>query len=253
MNSTIIALLIFACVFSGAMLGLYLRSVVPESHLKDDTLSVVKLATGLIATMSALVLGLLISSAKGSFDRINNNLVENAARVLTIDHLLRDYGPETGKLREMLKQLYSTNIAILTSGDPAKLARLDSAESLNAIETLQRGFSALTPRDDTQRAMHSRIVQISNEITSSRELVFLQKEGTIPMAMLAMLTAWLSIIFAAFGLCSPRNHTTVAALSVCSLCASGAVFLILEMDRPLDGLISLRAAPLLAAIEHLGR
>ena len=85
------------------MLGLYLRSVVPESHLKDDTLSLVKLATGLIATMSALVLGLLISSAKGSFDRINNNLVENAARVMTIDHLLRDYGPETGKLREMLK------------------------------------------------------------------------------------------------------------------------------------------------------
>ena len=253
MSSTTIALLIFACVFSGALLGLYLRAIVPESHLKDDTLSLVKLATGLIATMSALVLGLLISSAKGSFDRINNNLIENAARVITIDHLLRDFSPETGKLRELLKQIYTTNIAILTSGDPTQLARLDSAESMNAIETLRRGFLALTPRDDEQRALRARIVQISNEITSSRELVFLQKEGTIPMAMLAMLTAWLSIIFAAFGLCSPRNHTTVVALFVCSLCASGAVFLILEMDRPLDGLISLRAAPLHAAIEHLGR
>src|SRR5215207_7044330 len=124
MNTTVIALLIFACVSSGAMLGLYLRSVVPESHLKDDTLSLVKLATGLIATMSALVLGLLISSAKGSFDRINNNLVENAARVMTIDLLLRDYGQETVKLLQLLKQVYASNIAILTSGDPAQMAHL---------------------------------------------------------------------------------------------------------------------------------
>ena len=253
MSSTLIALLILECVFGSALLGLYLRGTLPEGHLKDDTLSLVKLATGLIATMSALVLGLLISSAKGSFDRINNNLVENAARVMTIDQLLRDYGPETGELRTLLKQIYSTNIAILTSGDPAQMARLDSAESMNAIESLRRKFLTLAPRDDVQHALRGRIVQISNEITSSRELAFLQKEGTIPMAMLAVLTAWLSIIFAAFGLCSPRNHTTVAALFVCSICAAGAIFLILEMDRPLDGLISLRAAPLHAAIQHLGR
>ena len=111
----------------------------------------------------------------------------------------------------------------------------------------------LTPRDDMQRAIRTRIMQISNEFASTRELVFLQKDGTIPMPMLAVLAAWLCIIFAAFGLCAPRNHTTVAALLVCSLCAAGAIFLILEMDRPLDGWISIRGAPLHAAAERLGQ
>src|SRR5258707_6480560 len=98
MSSMTMALLIFICVFSSALLGLYLRAIVPETHLKDETLSVVKLTTGLIATMSALVLGLLISSAKGSFDRINNELIENAGKVLMVDRLLGDYGPVTREL-----------------------------------------------------------------------------------------------------------------------------------------------------------
>jgi hypothetical protein len=252
MNSSTIALLVFACVFSSAMLGMYIRSSLPESHLKDDSLNIVKLATGLIATMSALVLGLLISSAKGSFDRINNQLVENAAKVVTIDHLLADYGPEARDLRTLLKHIYTEKIKKLTSGDPAQLATLDTPAAVNAIEDFQGKLWALAPRDEMQRGLRARMLQVVGEIGSSRELLFLQKDGSIPMPMLAMLAAWLAIIFAAFGLCSPRNHTTMAALFVGSLCASGAIFLILELDRPLDGWISIRAAPLLAAIAHLG-
>ena len=209
------------------MLGIYLRAILPESHLKDDTLSVVKLATGLIATMSALVLSLLISSAKGSFDRINNELVENAAKVLMVDRLLRDYGPEASDLREMVKREYTIKIAALTSGDAAQVAKLNTPESKNAVYVFQTKLLALTPRDESQRALLARIMQASNEFAATRELIFLQKDGTIPMAMLFVLAAWLSIIFAAFGLCAPRNHTTIAALFVSSLCAAGAVFLIL--------------------------
>src|SRR5512144_861055 len=113
MSSTTISVLIFVFIFGSALLGIYLRLVLPESHLKDETLSVVKLATGLIATMSALVLSLLISSAKGSFDRINNELVENAAKILTADRLLRDYGPETRELRELIKREYTAKVAVL--------------------------------------------------------------------------------------------------------------------------------------------
>ena len=252
MSSTAISLLIFTFIFGSALLGIYLRYVLPESHLKDDTLSVVKLATGLIATMSALVLSLLISSAKGSFDRINNELVENAAKVLTVDRLLREYGPEARELREMIKREYTAKVAVLTSGDAAQLAKLYSPEGRNTVEMLQGKLLTLSPRDEMQRALRARVLQLSNELASTRELVFLQKDGTIPMPMLFVLGAWLSIIFAAFGLCAPRNHTTIAALFVSSLCAAGAVFLILEMDRPLDGLISLRAAPLHSAVDQLG-
>lgn len=247
------ALAVFICVFSSALFGLYLRAHVPESHLKDDTLSIVKLATGLIATMSALVLGLLISSAKGSFDRINNELTDNAAKVLKVDHLLASYGPEAQELRELLKSTYSVNVAILTSGDPAELARLDSPEAMDALEAFHTKLNALTSKNEFQQELRMRIFRTADEITSTRALVFLQKDGTIPMPMLGMLAAWLSIIFAAFGFCAPRNRTTVAALFVCSLCAAGAIFLILELDRPLDGWITLRGAPLRAALNHLGR
>lgn len=253
MNSSIISLVVFVCIFGSAMAGIYLRFVLPEAHLKDDTLSVVKLATGLIATMSALVLGLLISSAKGSFDRINNELVENAAKVLTVDRWLRDYGPEANELRVTLKREYTAKITALTSGDAAQVAKLDTPESMNAVEVYRAKVTALAPRDDVQRALRERILQASNDFAATRELVFLQKDGTIPMPMLFVLAAWLSIIFAAFGLCAPRNHTTIAALLVSSMCASAAIFLILEMDRPLDGLISLRGAPLHLTISHLGR
>jgi hypothetical protein len=253
MSSSTIALLVFACVFASAMLGMYLRIIVPENHLKDETLNIVKLATGLIATMSALALGLLISSAKGSFDRINNELVENAAKVVIVDRLLGDYGPETRELRELIKREYTVKVAVLTSGDAAQLAKLDSPETMNTIAFYQSKVLALAPRNEMQRELRARIVQISNELTSTRELVFLQKNGTIPMPMLGVLTAWLAIIFAAFGLCAPRNHTTVTALFVSSLCAAGAIFLILEMDRPLDGWINIRGEPLRAAVSQLGK
>jgi hypothetical protein len=252
MSSTTIAFIVFVCVFSSALFGLYLRAVLPGHHLSDESLSIVKLATGLVATMSALVLGLLISSAKGSFDRINNELVENAARIVSIDRILADYGPETRELRESNRRSYAATVEILTSGDASQLDKLDTPEAINAVEALQARLWTLAPRDEMQRALRARALQITNELASTRTLVFLQKDGSMPMPMLGMLVSWLVIIFAAFGLCAPRNNTTIAALFVCSLCASGAIFLILEMDRPLDGWISIRGAPLRAALAHLG-
>jgi hypothetical protein len=252
MASSVIALIVLACVFGSALLGLYLRAILPEHHLKDDTLNVVKLATGLIATMSALVLGLLISSAKGSFDRINNELVETAAKVVALDRVLADYGPETRGLREAIKRNYTVKVELITSGDPAQLAKLETPEAMSETERLHASLWKLTPRDDEQRGLRARALQITNEQASTRTLILLQKDGTIPMPLLAALVAWLVIIFAAFGLCAPRNFTTTGALFVCSVCASGAIFLILEMDRPLDGIIRISAAPLRTAVAHLG-
>lgn len=253
MSSLTISLIAFVCVFGGALLGLYLRVVLPEHHLSDASLSIVKLATGLIATMAALVLGLLISSAKGSFDRINSELVENAARIVSIDRLLADYGPETRELRELIKRDYTIKVELLTSGDATQLAKLDTPESISAMERVQARLWRLAPRDDAQRGLRSRALQIAGEVAATRTLVFLQKDGSIPMVLLGVLVSWLTIIFAAFGLCAPRNYTTNGALLVCSLCASGAILLILEMDRPLDGMIRIPAAPLRAALAHLGQ
>lgn len=253
MGSTAIALVVFVCVFGSALFGLYLRAVLPEHHLSDASLGMVKLATGLIATMAALVLGLLISSAKGSFDRISSELVENAARIVSLDRMLADYGPEALELRGLIKRDYAIKVEALTSGGATQLEKLQTPESIGAMEGIQARLWRLVPSDDAQRGLRSRALQITGELASTRALVFLQKDGSIPMPLLAVLVSWLVIIFAAFGLCAPRNYTTIAALFVCSLCASGAIFLILEMDRPLDGFIRIPAAPLRAALAHLGQ
>jgi hypothetical protein len=252
MGSSTIALVVLACVFGSALFGLYLRAVLPEHHLSEASLGMVKLATGLIATMAALVLGLLISSAKGSFDRISSELVENAARVVTLDRTLADYGPEAQEMRELIKRDYTIKVEALTSGGTVQLEKLQTREAIGVLETLQAKLWRLAPRDDEQRGLRSRALQIIGELTSTRSLVILQKDGSIPMPLLAVLASWLVIIFVAFGLCAPRNYTTIAALFVCSLCASGAIFLILEMDRPLDGFIRIPAAPLHAALAQLG-
>ena len=253
MSPSVITLLVFAGIFGGALAGLYLSGMLPEHHLSDESLSVVKLTTGLIATLAALVLGLLISSAKGSFDRINNDLVENAARIVSIDRLLAEYGEATRELRELIRRDYANKVELITSGDAAQLKNLDAPKSIAAMESISAGLWRLAPRNDAQRGLRARALQIYGELASTRALAFLQKDGSIPLPLLAVLVSWLVIIFAAFGLCAPRNHTTIVALLAGSLCASAAVFLILELDRPLDGMIRIPAAPLRAALAHLGQ
>jgi hypothetical protein len=114
----VIALIVFVCVFGSALLGLYVRTVLPPRHLGDESIGVVKLATGPIATMAALVPGLLISSAKGSFDMVNGELVRNAASVIRLDRVLAHYGPETQEIRGLFKKSFGLQIQILASGDP---------------------------------------------------------------------------------------------------------------------------------------
>ena len=253
MSSLAIALIVLACVFGSALLGIYLRGVLPEHHLGADAKDVVKLATGLVATMSALVLGLLISSAKGSFDKINDELLQNAAKVVQLDRALAGYGPETKEVRQSIRRHFTNSVDLLLSGDESQLAKLDTPEAVNSVERLQAGLAALSPHSDAQRQAQARALQIADEMFSTRWLVVLQKDGSISTPLLIVLVSWLAIIFAAFGLFAPRNKTVIAALFICSLAAAGAIFLILEMDRPLFGMIRISGAPLRAALAHLGQ
>lgn len=253
MSSLTIALIVLACVFGGSLLGLYLRTLLPEHHLGSESKDVVKLATGLIATMSALVLGLLISSAKGSFDKINDEIVLDSAKVIQLDRALATYGPETRELRDLIKRQYTNIVESLISGDHAELAKLATPETLGRAEKFQAGIAGLSPHSDIQRQLKARALQILGELSSSRWVVLLRSEGSVSMPLLVALVSWLTVIFTAFGLLAPRNETVVAALFICALAASVAIFLILEMDRPLEGMIRISGAPLRAALAHLGQ
>ena len=120
------------------------------------------------------------------------------------------------------------------------------------MEAIQDKLFQLFPRTDAQRWLQSRALQISSEIAEGRWLLIEQKgQSSIPMPFIVMLVFWLTVIFACFGLFSPRNGTVVVVLLVCALSAASSLFLILELNTPYGGLIKVSGAPLRNALIHL--
>src|SRR5207344_1785764 len=146
MSSLAIAAIVFVCVFGSGMLGLFLRSSLPEHHLSEDSMGVVKLGAGLIATLAALVLGLLIASAKASFDRINDEFTQTAAKVVMLDRTLARYGPEAKPARDLLRSTFAAAIDLMFSGETSQLAKLDAPERLTRLEQFQDKLRDLVPQ-----------------------------------------------------------------------------------------------------------
>ena len=253
MNSFGIGLIVLACVFGGALLGMFLRTILPEHHLSDESKDVVKLVTGLVATLSALVLGLLIASAKGSFDTINEGFRQSAARIILLDRALAQYGPEAKDLREQLRASFKAQMDLLFAKDRASAAIANSPEATARIEGFQQKLRALSPQNDLQRALQSRALELMDAVAQARWLGIEHADNTIPRPFLVVLVFWLSVMFASFGVFAPRNAIVVAVLFVGALSLAAAIFLIEEMNNPLGGFITVSREPMDLAYSHLGK
>ncbi len=253
MVSRYIGLLVFACIFGSAMVGFFLGKVLRDRHLDSESKDIVKLATGLIATLSALVLGLLVSSAKETFEQFNNEMRQMAVNTVLLDRVLAQYGPEGQEIRAMIKSGFATATGLLISGDEAQLEKLDTPEAVARLEGVQAKLRSLSPQNDGQRELQSRAMVITGEMAGSRWLLIMSRKGSVSKPLLVVLVLWLSVIFAAWGLFSPRNLIVALALFASALSASGAIFLILEMDQPLTGWIRVSPTPIQQALAFLGQ
>ncbi len=253
MNDVVIALIVFACLSASALLGSYVRERLPSHHLSDDSVTVVKLATGLIATMSALVLGLLVSSAKGTFDTANAELEGAAAKVVQFDRLLARYGADTQGIRTELKHNYAEVTQVLATRDHRQIEKLDSPEMIRRSEGLQRKVESLTPGNDDQRSLKAKALRDMDSVFATRWLTLLQANQSIPPVMLVILVTWLAIIFGSFGLFAPCNGTIVVVLLMCALSTGATILLVEELNRPLDGFICVSLEPLTHTLERLGQ
>jgi hypothetical protein len=246
-----ISLIVFVCVFGGALFGMFLRGVLPKSHLEDASKDVVKLMMGLLATLTALVLGLLIASAKNSFDAQTADVAEISSKVVLLDRVLANYGPEAKATREVLRGVIVRNLDRLwpqersgTSEPPAPVTGSD---------VLYQRVQALSPKDDTQRSLQAQAASLVLNLGEIRWLMYAQGANSISKPMLAILVFWLTVIFISFGLSAPANATVTSALLVCGFSVSGAMFLILELYAPYGGLIAISSAPLRNALAQLGQ
>jgi len=252
MSSITTSAIAFACVFGGALLGMLLRSLLPEHHLDPDSRSIVNLGMALIGTMTALVLGLLIASAKGSFDTQKSEVTQVAANIVQLDRILARYGAEANEARAVLHR------AVLSldkswSEDAARSNWMDSTQVRAEAASFYENIQELTPRNDFQRALQSQALQIALAIGQTRSLLVEQAGSSIPIPFLVVVIFWLAVIFLSFGLFAPRNATVIATLFVCALSVSAAIFLILELDSPFSGLLQISDVPLRNALAHIGK
>jgi len=250
MNSTTVSLIVFACVFGGALLGILLHTVLPQHHLGNESKDIVKLGVGLVGTMAALVLGLLVASAKGSYDNQSAELTQMSANIALLDRGLALYGPETKETRALLRGAVVRILDQMWSKDGASSSPMAAP---SGGEILYEKIQGLSPKNDTQRSIQSQALSIAVDIGKTRWLMYAQQATSVSMPLLVVLVLWLTVIFISFGLFAPFNGTVVSSLLVSALAVSGAIFLILEMYSPYSGLIQISSAPLRAALAHLGQ
>ena len=251
MSDWAIGLSTLVCVYAGALLGLCLQRLLPGHHLSNESKDSVKLVAGLLATLSALVLGLLIASAKSSFDTVSDALTHGATKVIIIDRLLAEYGPEAKGVREQLKRRYAERVARLfpdTRADSVKVA-----PEAFPVEGFERSLRTLTPTTSEQRAVLSRAQQLTDELAQTRWLAFEDETDSTPPAFLTVLVSWLVMMFVSFGLFTPRNATAFGALFFGALAVATAVFIIEEMNHPIGGFITVSSEPMRKALSVLGQ
>ena len=251
MSATAIGLIAFALVFGSALLAMLVHSALPEPHLSADSKDVVKLGIALIATMSALVLSLLVASAKSAYDTRSNQLVQVSADIILLDRALARYGPETKEARALLQRSVAATVQRFWPAEGARPIAIDQKTS--PVEALYDKIEELSPQTDPQRSMQNQALTLAADLGRTRLLLFENLGSSIPVPFLVVLVFWLCIIFASFGLFAPRNITVIAALCVSALSVAGAIFLILELDRSFEGLLQVSGAPLRTALAQLGR
>ncbi len=242
--------IVLACVFGGALLGMLLRVVLPEHHQSTDSKHVLELLLGLIGTMAALVLGLLVATAESSYTTRCTEFTQMSANFILLDRALALYGPETKETRDLLRRSGARIVHRIRpeSGTPGKF---DPADAWPGI--LYTKIQQLSPHNDAQRSIQAQALTMVLNLAQTRWLLFAQSGSLIPIPFLVVLVFWLSAIFACLGLFAPRNATVVAALLVGALSISAAIFLILELDQPFAGLIQISKASLLNALAELGK
>ena len=241
----------FAIIFSGALLGMLLRLVLPEPHLNSDTKDVVRLSTGLIATLSALVLGLLVASAQASYQTQANQIRQITANVILLDNILARAGPQAQPLRVLLRS--GVDILVERIWGARGAAPANAAVPFQASAQSDQFFDKLlelTTQNDAQRQMQSRAIQITTDLAQTR-ILFAQSDSAIPKPFMAALVFWITMIFVSFGLFARPNLTIVASLLVSALSASSAILLILDLSHPFSGLITISSAPLSHALAAL--
>jgi len=253
MSDPSIASIMFICCFGGALIGLMLHRLVPEHHLDTDSKDTVKLVMGLIATMSALVLGLLIATAKSSYDAQETAMQQLAANIVQFDQRLARFGPETREIRSRYRDDVLRVHALVWTLEGNRTEALDPRTSAREFDEILGGIQDLVPKTEAQHNDQAKALEIGSALVHTRLLMFVATNSRIPLPFLIVLVLWIITLFVGFGLFARFNLTVMVSLLIGALSIAAAIFLILELNHPFSSLLRISDAPIQYALSRIGQ
>jgi hypothetical protein len=250
-----------------SVVGLLLRPLLSERHTTAETFELIRLVITMLVTFAALVLGLLTSSSKASFDQVSNDLGGLSSDLIQLDQCLRDYGDAADGARALLRRYTAAAIATTwptepppEGGDyPRHLPRSDSDAStesialgamLDQVGRMLRGFE---PTQVAQQKLASDCLDLFQHLRQRRWQLIDDSYASISMPFYLVLVFWLAVVFASFGLSAPRNMLAYVMLGLGAVSIASAIFVIVDLDTPFVGVFSLSSEPLRHALAHLSR
>jgi Protein of unknown function (DUF4239) len=249
MHSLLVSSLVFALIFTGALAGIALRKALPQEHFGTDAKDTVRLAIGLIVTMTGLVLGMLVSSAKTYYDSQKSQVAVLSSDVILLDELLINYGPEAKQTRAETRESVEKAVDRIW---PKEKSQTFELRPKNEGQSFYVELETLLPKNDKQASIKAQITSLSSEVKKTYWLLFLQSEQTsISIPLLAVVTSWLIAIFISFGIFAPTNSTVMVTLIVCALAVSAAIFIIMEMYAPFSGILKISPAAVRDALNQM--
>ena len=244
-------LTVFLCISGGALAGILIRAVLPAHHLGDDAKGSVNVAAATVSVLTALVISSLITSARGAFETTTGEVEELSANLVLLDRVMAHYGPQSDPARDLLRRYTILKIDLTWPKERMRKPVLDDPVALEMLETLQDNLRALEPQSEAERWLKSRALQVSGDLAQARWKLAVQNRSVIPRPFLMVVVCWLTFLFASFGLFAPRNLTVITVLLVSALSVSAGIVLILELENPFDGMITVSAEPMQSALAHL--
>lgn len=247
MRPEVVGFVTFLLLGAAAVLGVRIRRMLPGHHFDTDARETVRTAMALVSVMAALVLGLLVASTKEAYDTKRAEVTQMASRVILLDRLLQDYGPDAAPATAALQHATRSTLQNLWPGR----SDVGAVDPSAAWDALLISVYRLAPKDEAQSTLKAQASRIATELGQLRWLLYTQAETSFAHPMLIVVVAWLAILFLSIGVFAPVNSTVMTAILLAAVSAGGAIYLILELDRPFGGLIHISNASLRTALLHI--
>ena len=253
MSLFIISLIVLAIVFCSGLLGMFCSKKLPADHLSEETKHLINMSMGVVATLTALVLGLLIVAGHSSFATRNQEVLRIAADVIRLDRLLHRYGHETDESRDLLRRYIVAKTEALFPEGGHRSPVFEGPQTEFLYGELQDKVVALNGKDGNQRWLQAQALQLLSSMSSDRWLLVEQNVIGITSPLLVVVVFWLALLFFSFGLFAPRNATAMTALFLCAAAVAAAVEVTLDLNKPFQGLIRVSSNPMKHAIHEISQ